>query len=213
MPLYILIPLIVFQCVFCALYMETKHKKGFPRAVSSSFKALVTLSSAFAALCMAVNTAQMSAWLICWGLFLGAAADYTLNYRPAPGVALFSLGHICYIAAMCLMRAPEAINLYVTGAAIAADLIIYAVIRNAVNAGSAFRKPGFALLYALILCPLLGMAVTQKPVLLIAAGCFIISDILLAVRVTRNIQNKAYGYICLGTYYAAQLLFALSITL
>jgi uncharacterized membrane protein YhhN len=57
---------------------------------------------------------------------------------------------------------------------------------------------------------MLALALPQKPVLLLGAALFVLSDGLLLARIVKKLPSRAYDYVCLGCYFLAQFLIAAS---
>lgn len=154
--------------------------------------------------------------IIAAGLLLSTAGDVFLMLpgdRFIAGLASFLLGHLCYIAA------------FSSDVAFASGLVLWLpffAVGGAVLAGLWRRLPemlrGPVLAYVVVIAGMAGQAsgrwsVLQTPAALCAAvgaGLFVISDATLAVdRFGR--QFAAARVVTLSTYYAAQLLIALSV--
>ena len=112
---------------------------------------------------------------------------YSAAYVLAAPPGWTSLGAFAVLAVFCLLRYP--------------GLKKYAGKKN----------PLPYLGYALLLCVMLSLALPQKPVLLAGAALFVVSDSLLARRIMLKIQSNRYDDLCLGVYYLAQFLIALSL--
>lgn len=193
------------------MYEHLKFQKPRRRARELFFKALST--AAAAGLCLYGCVARQAAapgWLLFVGLCVCTAADVVLDLRFVYGMGLFALGHGCYMAAYVLAAPPDGRSLIVFAVLFAACLSQYGRLKNKYGAAHNV-KPRYCLYYATVLCVMLALAVTQKGVLLCGAALFVLSDFLLSIRYMRAITGKPYDYICLGTYYLAQLLIGASV--
>lgn len=140
------------------------------------------------------------------GLCVCVAADVVLDRNFLAGTAAFGLGHICYCIAYALLRAPGLESLAVFLCLCGAVGALYPQIKKL--SGQEGVLP--YLCYALLIGAMLALALPQKPVLLLGAALFVLSDGLLLARIVKKLPSRAYDYVCLGCYFLAQFLIAAS---
>jgi uncharacterized membrane protein YhhN len=212
-----------FTLVTAALLIRMEYR-GFTLK-NVFFKSMASLGF----VCLGVSGlvdrgATVYAWTIVAGLVMGAAGDVLLalkNISPAnerklflSGLFSFLLGHIFYtLAFMSIVHTP----LWAYVAAIAsAAAIFFLTVRIGCDYGR-MKLPVAA--YMLVICTMLLSAVLtalSKDVLfgfMITSGAalFLISDFILCLSVFHKMKESWHRFANLASYYAAQLLLALSI--
>ncbi|MFA6444691.1 MAG: lysoplasmalogenase [Sterolibacterium sp.] len=181
------------------------------------FKPLATLLILCVVIAAWRPSPQPYALMLAAGLLFSTAGDVFLMLpkdRFIAGLASFLVGHLCYIAAF---------SSDVSFGAGVTWWWPYFVLGGAVVAGLWLRLPaglrGPVLAYVLVIVVMAGQAsgrwrVMDTPAALsaaVGAGLFVVSDATLAIdRFGR--QFRAARLVTLATYYAAQLLIALSAT-
>lgn len=195
------------ELLFYLLYQHIKHTTGTERACALCCKAAATLFAAALAWYGAALRPGAPELLLALGLTVCAAADVLLRLNFLWGMACFGAGHLLYSAAYVLATPPGWTSL---GAF--AVLAVFCLLRYPGLKKYAGKKNPLPYLgYALLLCVMLSLALPQKPVLLAGAALFVVSDSLLARRIMLKIQSNRYDDLCLGVYYLAQFLIALSL--
>jgi len=181
------------------------------------FKPLATLLIFCVALLAAQPLLRPYPLAIAAGLLLSTAGDVFLMLpkdRFVAGLASFLLGHLCYIAAFSSDVAFGAgfmwwLPFFAVGGAVVTSLWR--------SLPAQLRWPVLA--YVLVIATMAGQAtgrwsILETPAALSAAlgaGLFVISDATLAIDRFKR-QFRAARALTLTTYYAAQLLIALSVT-
>ncbi len=202
------IPVIVclaLMTIFYLLHEGNKFSRHYTRRTAMAFKGSATLCAFLLAVLGAAGTGAAADWVLAAGLFLCAAADIVLDIRFVAGMGVFSLGHAAYCAAYILKNPPVTLNFLLM--AVLMILTALGALRFKKRLGA--RAVPFTL-YALVLCVMLSLAATQKPVLAFGALFFVISDATLA----RNLllgATRRQDYASLGCYYLGQFLIAASV--
>ncbi len=191
---------------FYLLYMRDKEERfhGVPPLV---FKGLATACAAALAFVGAARSGLAADYMIAAGLTVCVAADVILGLRFTWGMAAFALGHACYCAAYVLTAPPALPGMIVFLTLAGFCVAIYPSLKHHAKQRRAVQY----LAYALVLCVMLALAIPQRPLLLLGAFLFVLSDGMLAYRMARRNKNRAYDYACLACYYLAQYLIALSL--
>lgn len=195
----------VVMAMFYLLYEGNKHSSYFTKRTASAFKGGATCCAAVVALNGAITGGSTEGYLLALGLLICAVADVVLNYRFIAGMGVFALGHMCYCTAYIIAVPPATLNLALM--LMLVSVVFFGALKFKTRLGA--RAVPFVL-YALVLCAMLSLSVTQKPMLAIGAIFFIISDITLA----RNLlwgATRRQSYISLGCYYLGQYLIAASV--
>ena len=65
------------------------------------------------------------------------------------------------------------------------------------------------LCYAAVLCCMAALASSLNPRMMAGGLLFVLSDVMIGVRMALNIKSRWYGVVIMVTYYAAQFLIAL----
>lgn len=164
-----------------------------------------TLIAALLALAGALRSGLGAHCLIALGIAVCALADVALEKRFVMGMAIFALGHLCYIAAFLLLAPPGPPSL----AAFAALGLTIALLAPRLGRRLGQPLPPFVL-YALIISAMLALALAQRPLAALGALLFFISDSLLFSRLLRPKAGPLSDDLVILSYYAAQYLLALS---
>ena len=152
------------------------------------------------------------------GLLLGLAADIALELDFLGGAATFALGHICYLAAYCLLYPLKWRDMLLCSAVFlpCLGLILFLPV---LEYGSSFME-GVVIVYALVICLMLGKALSnylRSPAkltkyLLLGSGLFFFSDFMLLFAFYSD-AGRITNILCLNTYYPGQAILAASIFL
>ncbi len=152
------------------------------------------------------------------GLILAFLGDYLINKDFIIGAATFALGHICFVVAYCVLEPIRGLDCAVSGgifAAAAAFLLFCPLLE--------FGQPIFkvvCLVYALIISAMLGKAVGNflrerslyTGITALASALFFFSDLMLVLDWFIGLWSWT-DHACMGTYYPALCLLALSMLL
>lgn len=195
--------------IFYLLFLHRPAHTRRSRALSLFFKGAPTAFAALLSLYGIAMTPTPGNILLAAGLIICVAADVVLDVKFMPGMALFGLGHIGYCAA-CLYQAPPTI-LSLGIFLVLSGICAWVYPRLKKTAAGQNLLP--FLCYGFLLFLMLSLAAVQKPVLRIGATLFVISDCLLAYGIFSKKRSHGMDYWCLGCYYLAQYLIALSILL
>ena len=144
--------------------------------------------------------------LVLIGLCVCVLADVILDKFFLAGTLLFGAAHICYCASMLLSARPGIVNLIVFLALAGGTALLYPQLKKLSGDKNALPYA----VYALLISALLALAVTQKPWIMAGALLFVVSDCMLLFRIVKKIPSRLFDYVCLGCYYLAQFLIAVS---
>lgn len=149
------------------------------------------------------------------GLTLACVGDVFIDRQFILGAAAFAMGHICFGAAYCCLRPVKWLDLICSGVLFASCLCLlllapFIVIEDAVLLA-------VCIVYALIISFMLGKAIGNlikernavTATLVAASAVFFFSDLMLVLGRFAN-AGKLASNLCLGTYYPALCLLALS---
>ena len=188
------------------LYQAEKYRKPAHKPRELALKGGATLAAALMAAYGYGMQPTPGRLFLLLGLSVCVIADVVLDLHFLAGTVAFGLGHLCY-GTGCILTSPPAWGSLVLFAVLAgALLILYPRLKALANGGSTLPY----LAYGLVLCAMLALALPQQRVLFLGASLFVVSDGMLAWRIVRQIPSKGYDYACLGVYYLAQYLIALS---
>ncbi|MBE5783453.1 MAG: lysoplasmalogenase [Clostridiales bacterium] len=191
---------------FYLLFQRATYR-NMNRNLALFFKGTATFFSALLALYGVILQPTSGHSLLLIGLVICTIADVVLGKNLMKGMGIFALGHVYYCGAYFFTARPTLLSLFIfLLLVLLACFFIYPQIKR--RSGN---KPALPFLgYGIMLFLMLALAVNQKPVLLIGAILFVVSDLLLAFRIFTQNQSKPLDYLCLGCYYLAQYLIALS---
>lgn len=145
------------------------------------------------------------------GLFVCAIGDYTISKWFVIGLAFFLLGHLFYISAFLSTKQKKA-PLFVLAILLIYGLTMFFIIPfNLLQDGD--HVMGIAVTAYILVILTMGWTSwrTNNRFAILGAILFIISDSILALN-KFTLEVPSSGMLIMGTYYAAQLLFALSIS-
>ena len=191
---------------FYFFYQRIKYSGKRNKALELFYKGGATLVCALLAGYGYFADPRPGYLLLTLGLFVCVAADVLIDLYFLPGTLCFGLGHMAYCAGYVLLNRPGTPSLLLFIACAAAALLLYPALKKL----SGSQSPLPYLLYTVLIGAMLSLALPQRPVLLLGAALFVMSDGLLLVRIIRKIPSKAYDYLCLGVYFLAQFLIAVS---
>ncbi len=191
--------------VMVLLYLTYQYVKFQPAGENNVALALKGLTTLTAAVLAFIGMRQGAHLWLCIGLFVCAIADVVLARSFLMGTGAFALGHVAYIVACVQLAPPTALSIGVFIALVLVCAVLYH------HLSKNHHPPASFLAYGLVLCALLGAAVTQKPLLLAGALLFVISDGMLASRILTKKESRPFDYLSLGCYYLAQYLIAASV--
>lgn len=149
------------------------------------------------------------------GLLLATLGDILIGYNFILGALTFALGHACFVVAYCFMEKMKVLDLIISGVLFigSASFLLFAPILS-------FGEDVFKIvcvIYALIISLMLGKAignfVSKKTivtlVLAVASVLFFFSDLMLVLDWFVGRWSWT-DHACMGTYYPALCLIALS---
>ena len=197
--------------IFFLLFQQKQYsprKDKRQRHIALAMKGTATLFATALALYGTILSPSVGNILLTAGLLICTAADVALGIRLLWGVAVFALGHVFYCVSFVLQSPPTWLNLGIFVLLFGISLIfLFPKMKR--GAGNKPIWPFIA--YGAVLFFMLCLAIGQSPVLLAGALLFVISDCMLSCRIFMNNKNVVFDYVCLGCYYLAQYLIALSI--
>lgn len=172
-------------------------------------------------LCYALSTKQKDKNFyigMVLGLFLAFLGDVLIGYDFIVGAATFALGHICFVVAYCFIRKMQKRD-YVIGGVLFAGCLIFLLCSPLLNFNvEIFRV--VCIVYALIISTMLGKAlgnfICEKNLvngtIAVASVLFFFSDLILVFDWFIGLWEWTDNA-CMGTYYPALCLLALSMFL
>lgn len=152
------------------------------------------------------------------GLVLAMLGDVLIGYDFIVGAATFALGHVCFFTAYCFLQRIRSRDLVISGVLFAGTvvfLLFFPLLR--------FDPPilrAVCILYALIISAMLGKAIGNlvhgrsalTGTVAVASALFFFSDLMLVL--DRFVGRWSWtDHACMGTYYPALCLLALSMLL
>jgi len=147
------------------------------------------------------------------GLALAMQADIVIGRHFVRGAALFAAGHLCYLAAYCLLKHPQWKD-FLWMAAVFIPSALYLMLDPKLR----FRPASLQWVcvgYALIISLMTGKAFANflkerswlTGVLLAGSVLFFFSDLMLLLYMFRG-QKRLFDILCMSLYYPAELLLA-----
>ena len=188
---------------FCVQFVQNRHA---PR-IHALCKCVPSISCGLLSLYGWLNHASgcTGGILLCCGLVLCAAADWALEFRFVPGVALFMASHLCFVAAFTLMsgKGPNLLCFVIFLA------ILYLLLSLVKHSGSS-ALPVLPLAAYIALISLMTASAFNCGVLFaVGALLFVLSDALLGAHLFGRIKGAYVGWAIMVPYYLALYLFAL----
>lgn len=157
-------------------------------------------------------------YLLVFGLVLAAAGDVALNFHFLTGMILFALGHVLFLSAFFTLK-PLGWKDILPCAGLVAFTLCMLLLYPKYDFGSLLIP---VLVYGVVLSLMLGKAIgilletriKLRVCGVIAAGAilFFLSDLFLTLNLFAG-GGKVYDLFCLGTYYPAEFLLAISVGL
>lgn len=207
---------IVIICAISVLnYFYQKNDFDFTlKCICSGLFALLGIIN----LCYALTTKQSDRKFyvgMTIGLILAFLGDVLIVYDFIAGAAAFALGHICFVVAYCFIQKMQKIDYIISG-----FLFLGCVIFLLCCPLLKFDSPVLqvvCIVYALIISTMLGKAVGNfikkktavTATIAIASALFFFSDLMLVFERFIGLWDWASNA-CMGTYYPALCLLALS---
>lgn len=198
--------LFLLTVILFLLYQRKKAGIKGENAAALTFKGSATLCCTALAVYGAAMNQNTGFWFLAVGLFVCALADVLLGIHFLTGMGCFALGHVFYCIGCISVASPTLANALIFLILLLAILAILPWIRR--HAGKRNVIPFIA--YGVVLCGMLSLAMTQRPLLLSGAVLFVVSDGMLGYRIATDNKSRRYDYLCLGCYYFAQFLIGLS---
>lgn len=205
--IYTAIAAFVVMAACYVSYQSMKHVPRRSRMPGLLFKCCATLMAALVCLLGALQAGGTAQWLLFAGLIACMTADGVLGVNFMAGTAAFGLGHILYMIAFCVNKAPSWGSLLVF--VLAMSVLTALFLRWKAFIGR--RLPAFYA-YGTLLCAMLALAFSQSPLLFAGAALFAFSDGTLAYLIFVK-RNARLDYVSLAAYYLGQFLIGLSVFL
>lgn len=212
--LLLAVNLVIMTAVFAGNYFFLTAGGLGVKAVTSGGFVLMGLANLVFALIQKRPRVSFQVFLAV-GLLLAFLGDILIIPHFAAGASLFAAGHICLTASYCAADRPRLLDGIIGGGIFAAAVcfILFApILRFSVG-----YLQGICLIYALILSCMVGKAVGNfirtrtllTATLLVGSVLFFFSDLMLLLDWFAD-GGRVTGFLCMGTYYPAQCLLALS---
>ena len=195
-----------FATVFLAaalVYLAVADGMPAPSRKRAVYKIIPTLTCTLLALTGALVHGRPYAWFLFLGLGVCTAADWILEFRFIPGMGTFGLGHILYCVAYVLTGHVRSLSLWVFLVLFGVISVLWFFLRKRLDQAPLF------LCYAAVLCTMAALASSLNPRMMAGGLLFVLSDVMIGVRMALNIKSRWYGVVIMVTYYAAQFLIAL----
>ena len=212
--LLLAVNLVIMAAVFVGNYLFLTVGGSEIKAVTSAGFVLMGVVNLIFALTRKQSRVAFQASLAA-GLFLACLGDILIGPSFVLGAALFAAGHICFFVSYCVLDKLRPLDLVVSGGifAAAACFILFAPILDF----SEGYMQVVCLVYALIISCMVGKAIgnfVRRRTLLTATllvGCvlFFFSDLMLVFDWFAD-AGRVAGLLCMGTYYPAECLLAVS---
>lgn len=190
------------------------HEMGMEKLKLPMKSAASVCFTLLGALCLAQGERNLYGVLVLAALALGCVGDILLEIPGGgdrcflAGLVSFLLGHAVYIAAFVARGGFAWIQPVAALLLIVSVLLMFRLMK--VDFG-AMKLPAHA--YCVVIGLMLGCSVTVSPIVCAGAALFVLSDIVLALIRFAGKTQKGMTMLNLTTYYAAQILLALSIVL
>ncbi len=169
-------------------------------------------------LCYAITSKQSNKKFyvgMAFGLLLAFLGDVLIGYDFIIGAATFALGHVCFVIAYCFVQKMQKLDYIISGALFVGCLIFLTFCPLLTFEVEVFRI--VCIVYALIISTMLGKAlgnfVRERNALTgtiaVASALFFFSDLMLVFDWFIGLWSWTDNA-CMGTYYPALCLLALS---
>lgn len=150
------------------------------------------------------------------GLVFAMLGDVLLGYNFILGAGLFAVGHIFYIAAFCTQMKPIFLDIIVSTIVFAGAICLLTFYDKFDFGGT--QMFAVCMIYALIISCMVGKAIStciarcsvRNVLAAVGAAFFFFSDVMLVLRFFADAPWIA-DRLCLGTYFPAQGMLALSV--
>lgn len=215
----------VAGCIIQAAFICTEYAKRYLAAlILKGLASLLFVTLGIA--CFSAASDAVFGWLVMAGLVFGMAGDVLLNLRKiaqksgdkifSAGIAAFLIGHLLYSAAL-LSRGADALLVAVPLCALLSGVLTPFVLRRIDVEG---KLKMFGIVYVTVVLFMTSCAaglLIIKPFdyghLLFTAGAvlFTLSDVILIFDLFGRKKRRAMRAFNLSTYYAGQVLIALSL--
>ncbi len=225
----LMIVLCAFSLLLAWAMVYAEHKQRLLQAyLAKTFASLCFVGAGFLAAMLARGPVSVTL-LLMMGLVLGMLGDIFLCRRNIAkeeywdplvvvGGAFFLIGHLCYFVAFFKLGGIQQPLLYLLIPALA--LVTFALLRGGLWTVDANRWIGYiayAAVSGLMLAAGLGVMLAspapQRCTLAAAAILFVFSDLTLGTWRYSRLNKVWLRVVCITAYYAAQLLFVISIRL
>lgn len=213
--LLLAVNIVIISAVFVLnyFYQSNGFDFTFKCICSGSFAILGVINLIYALVTKADNRnfhIGMSA-----GLILAFLGDYLIGYDFIIGAATFAVGHICFVAAYCSTQRMQKLDFAISGGLFLGCVIFLLFCPLLTFEVGMFRI--VCIVYALIISTMLGKAIgnflREKSVtngtIAVASTLFFFSDLMLVLDCFIGLWSWT-DHACMGTYYPALCLLALS---
>ena len=193
------------------------QKDGFDFTLKCVCSGLFALLGLFNLLCAFLVRAENKRFYISMaaGLLLAFLGDYLIGYDFIIGAATFALGHVCFVVAYCFIQRMKRADFLISGALFLGCLIFLLFCPLLTFDVPVFRI--VCIVYALIISTMLGKALGNflrkrslfTGIVAVASLLFFFSDLMLVFDWFIGRWSWT-DHACMGTYYPALCLLALS---
>ena len=200
------------------VYCFAQRELLFKTIASASF-VLIGLISLFAAIKNKLGNIKF-AMIMTIGLFFAMLGDILLELNFMIGAIFFAIGHVFYFVAYCTLVKFKWTDL-IAGGVIALVAILVICLLPIFDFGGIVMQI-MIIFYAIIISLMLGKALSNlirersviNIIILVGSFLFFFSDLMLLLGNFASFAadiDRILGYLCLCTYYPAEVLLALSL--
>ena len=204
--------LISLILVFGGIYMS--YGLLWQKATASILFVVLGMINMFHALKQHTDARQFCIFLL-FGLCFAMLGDIILNIQFICGAALFAIGHVFFFVSYSFFSKFSFKDL-IYGTSIFVPSLLFIVLAPIFDFGGTLMEV-VCVIYALIISFMVGKALSNvircrsltSAIVLIGSVLFFISDLMLLLNVFGGLP-KVVDYLCLSTYYPAEILLAIS---
>lgn len=212
--IFLAVNLLLMAAVFTGNYFFLTVGGSDIKAMTSAGFVLMGLVNLVVSIAMKSGRIKYTATLAA-GLTLACLGDILIGPSFVIGAALFALGHVCFFIAYCVLSRIRLLDLII-GSSIFVAAACFVLFAPILHFSEGYMQV-VCLVYALIISLMVGKAIgnfARKPslvaaVILAGSILFFFSDLMLVFDWFAG-GGRIAGLLCMGTYYPAECLLAIS---
>lgn len=212
--IFLAVNLLLMAAVFTGNYFFLTVGGSDIKAMTSAGFVLMGLVNLVFSIAMKSGRIKYTATLAT-GLTLACLGDILIGPSFVIGAALFALGHVCFFIAYCVLSRIRLLDLII-GSSIFVAAACFVLFAPILHFSEGYMQV-VCLVYALIISLMVGKAIgnfARKPslvtaVILAGSILFFFSDLMLVFDWFAG-GGRIAGLLCMGTYYPAECLLAIS---